>query len=295
MKHLKLITGILIVGALTLVSCTKEDYMIPGGKGRLKVYLTDAPFPIGLVENTYVTIDRVEVRQHIETESGDDDAASYIVISQGIMEFDLLQLANGITAHLGTVDLDPGYYDMIRLRVVDAKVVLKDGTVHNLKVPSGSTSGLKIKIKPDIHIREGQTSDVLLDFDISKSFVARGNIKNGSFQGFIFKPVVRGIYLGAAGRIQGRVTNAAGQPLANAWVKLLIPTSGSSSVFSESGEDNVLVSAYTDASGHYKLIGLPEGIFSMECELEGYESLSIDGIEVVAGIITTVNFTLNDE
>jgi hypothetical protein len=294
MKHLKLFAGLLILSVITLVSCNKEENLIPGGKGRLNVYLTDAPFPIGLVENTFVTIDRVEVRQRIETEGGKEEE-SFIVIAEGIMEFDLLKLTNGITAHLATADLEPGYYDMIRLRVVDSKVVLTDGTVHDLKVPSGSESGLKIKIKPAIHIGEGQTSDVLLDFDISKSFVARGNIKNGKIQGFIFKPVVRGIYLGAAGRIQGRVSDAEGQPLENAWVKLLVPVSGNSSASEEEEEDNVLVSAYTDASGNYKLIGLPEGIYSMECELEGFESLVIEGIEVKAKILTTVNFTLNEE
>lgn len=292
MKHLKLFAGLVILSVITLVSCTKEDNLIPEGKGRLNVYLTDSPFPIGLVENTFVTIDRVEVRQRIETEDG-DDKESFIVIAEGIMEFDLLKLTNGITAPLATADLEPGYYDMIRLRVVDAKVVLTDGTVHDLKVPSGSTSGLKIKIKPVIHIGQGQTSDVLLDFDISKSFVARGNMKSGQILGFIFKPVVRGIYMGAAGRIQGRVTDAQGQPLENAWVKLLLP--GNSSESEETSEDNVLVSAYTDVSGNYKLIGLPEGIYSMECELDGFESRSIEGIEVTAGILTTVNFTLNDE
>lgn len=292
MKHLKLFAGLVILSVITLVSCTKEDNLIPEGKGRLNVYLTDSPFPIGLVENTFVTIDRVEVRQRIETEDG-DDKESFIVIAEGIMEFDLLKLTNGITAPLATADLEPGYYDMIRLRVVDAKVVLTDGTVHDMKVPSGSTSGLKIKIKPVIHIGQGQTSDVLLDFDISKSFVARGNMKSGQILGFIFKPVVRGIYMGAAGRIQGRVTDAQGQPLENAWVKLLLP--GNSSESEETSEDNVLVSAYTDVSGNYKLIGLPEGIYSMECELDGFESLSIEGIEVTAGILTTVNFTLNDE
>lgn len=294
MKHLKLFAGLLILSVITLASCNKEDNLIPGGKGRLNVYLTDAPFPIGLVENAYVTIDRIEVRQRIETDGGDDEG-SFIVIAQEVMEFDILQLTNGITAHLGTIDLEPGYYDRIRLRVVDAKVVLTDGTVHDLKVPSGSTSGLKIKIKPEIHIGEGQTSDVLLDFDISKSFVARGNIKNGKIQGFIFKPVVRGIYMGAAGRIQGRVTDGDGQPLENAWVKLLVPVSETDSETEEGGEDNVLVSAYTDASGNYKLIGLPEGVFSMECELEGFESLITEGIEVTPGILTTVNFTLNEE
>lgn len=285
---------LLVLGAVTLVSCNKEENVIPGDKGRLNVYLTDAPFPIGLVENTFVTIDRIEVRQHTG-EEGAEEQESFIVIAEGAMEFDLLQLSNGITAHLGSVDLEPGYYDMIRLRVVDSRVVLTDGKDYELKVPSGSTSGLKIKIEPAIEIREGQTADVLLDFDLSKSFVAKGNVKAGQILGFNFKPVVRGIYMGAAGRIQGTVTDSEGQPLENAWVKLLIPVLETEASSEEEAEDNILVSAYTDASGNYKLIGIPEGSYMMACELEGFTGQLADGIEVSAGKQTTVNFTLTEE
>jgi hypothetical protein len=291
MKHLKLFVGFLILSAMILVGCTREENLIPENKGRLNVYLTDAPFPVGLVEHAFVTIDRVEIRQRIEAE-GEEDEGAFIVISEGAMEFDLLQLTNGVTTHLAMADLEPGSYDMIRLHVVDARIVLADGNDYDLKIPSGSASGLKIKVEPAISIAEGQTSDVLLDFDISKSFVALGNVKAGQIHGFIFKPVVRGIYMGAAGRIQGTVTDAGGQPLENAWVKLIVPVSGTASEAEEGDGDNVLVSAYTDASGNYKLIGLPEGTYSMECELEGFGSLITEEIEVKAGILTTVNFTL---
>ena len=108
MRHLKLIAGLLVVGIMTLLGCSKEENLIPEGKGRLQVFLTDAPFPIGLVEHTYVTIDRVEVRQRMEANS-EDDEASFIVIADGLMEFDLLKLSNGLTAHLATADLEPGF------------------------------------------------------------------------------------------------------------------------------------------------------------------------------------------
>lgn len=294
MRNLKLMTTMLVLGAMILLSCQKEEKVIPGDKGRLNVYLTDAPFPIGLVGNTYVTIDKIEVRQRTG-EEGEGEDGTFILIAEEVMEFDLLKLSNGITAHLGSVDLEPGYYDMIRLRVVDSRVVLTDGRDYELKVPSGSTSGLKIKIEPAIHIQEGQTSDVLLDFDLSKSFVAKGNVKAGQILGFNFKPVVRGIYMGAAGRIQGIVTDSEGQPLENAWVKLLIPGMESETYSEEEPAENVLVSAYTDASGNYKLIGLPEGTYTMVCELEGYTGQIADGIQVFAGILTTVNFTLTEE
>lgn len=60
---------------------------------------------------------------------------------------------------------------MIRVHVVDARIMLTGGNDYDLRIPSGSSNGLKIKIEPAISTGEGQTSDVLLDFDISKSEV----------------------------------------------------------------------------------------------------------------------------
>ncbi len=79
MKHLKLFAGFLILSVMILVSCTREEYLIPENMGRLNVYLTGSPFPIGLVEHAFVSIDGVEIRQRIEAE-GEGDEESFIVI-----------------------------------------------------------------------------------------------------------------------------------------------------------------------------------------------------------------------
>ena len=115
-------------------------------------------------------------------------------------------------------DLEAGTYDQIRMHVTDSKVVMNDDTEFDLKVPSGSSSGLKIKIEPALEISSGQTADVLLDFDVSKSFVAKGNMENGHFNGFNFKPVVRCVMLGRAGRIEGTIIDTANVAIENASV-----------------------------------------------------------------------------
>ncbi|MDD4226877.1 MAG: DUF4382 domain-containing protein [Mariniphaga sp.] len=190
MQKMKLLLPALIL-SLLFFSCNNEDEpAITSGKARINILLTDAPYPIDLISSAFVTIDRVEIRQ-TSGAGMDEEADSFIVISEGEMDFDLLQLTNGITEHMGSADLEAGYYDMVRLHVTDATVFLKNGSRHDLKIPSGSSSGLKIKINPGIYIDEGQTADVLLDFDVSRSFIIRGN-PNGNFNGFIFKPVVRG-------------------------------------------------------------------------------------------------------
>lgn len=287
MKRQKLIALGIIAGLFALVSCNNSDDIPAEGKGRLNVHLTDAPFPIDMVSSTLVTIDKVEIRKHMEAGT-EGEADSFIVLSENKMDINLLELTNGITEIIASVDLEPGNYDMIRLHVADASVKLNAGDVFNLSIPSGSTSGLKIKIDPAISISEGQTSDVLLDFDVNKSFVVKGNI-GGKINGFIFKPVVRGIYMGVAGRIEGSVTDTTGTALQHAMVKVWNPVLNSNST------DDFSVSTFSDEYGGYKLIGLKEGKYTLVCETEGYESDTIQDVNVVAGKSVKVNLQLKQK
>lgn len=286
MKKPGYILAVIAAAALTLISCSKEEGPLEEGKGRINVHLTDAPFPIGMVSSTEVTIDKVEIRQSLESGS-ESDEGTFILLAEGEMTFDLLELTNGITEQIASADLPAGSYDMIRLHVNGSTVTLKDGTTFDLKIPSGSTSGLKIKIEPVIQLTEGETSDVLLDFDLSKSFVVNGNI-NGIIKGFIFKPVVRGVLLGAAGRIQGTVTNAEDAALEHAILKLWAQENGTIDWDAE----KMLISAFSESNGSYKLIGLPVGTYSIISELEGYKNDTLKNIEVTAGHSSIANFKL---
>ena len=288
MKHLKLIITGIILSVFAFISCNKEEINMEN-KGRVNVHITDAPFPIDLVSSTIVTIDAVEIRKKADAEM-DDDEASFILLAEGEMEIDLLELTNGITEQIASADIEAGTYDMIRLHVVNAKVILYDGTEFDLQIPSSYTSGLKVKIQPAVSISEGQTSDVLLDFDVNQSFIVKGNL-NSQIGGFIFKPVVRGVYLGAAGRIEGNVSDTQGNPLENAWIKLWIPE-----VENELSEnDSLVVSSFTDAEGNYKLIGLPANSYTLTAELEGFKADTTENISVTAGQATTVNPELPEE
>ena len=144
MRKLKTLIAGLLVGSLIFVSCNNEDNISMDGKGRINIHLTDSPFPINLISNTYVTIEKVEIRKKAEAEMS-ESSDTFIVLSEENMVIDLLELTNGITEEIASAELEAGYYDMIRLHVVDATVVLKDGSEFDLKVPSGSTSGLNVK------------------------------------------------------------------------------------------------------------------------------------------------------
>ena len=65
----------------------------------------------------------------------------------------VLDLQNGVTAALGTLEIEPGFYRQLRLHVLDAEVTLhdtlyfRDGEqTKKLKIPSGAQSGIKINL-----------------------------------------------------------------------------------------------------------------------------------------------------
>jgi len=285
LKKLGLVLSTLVLGIFLMVACnTNETLDVTDGSGTVNILLTDAPFPIDLVSQTIVTIDKIEIRK----QGNDTTDASFITIMEESADFDLLTLSNGITAELASVELETGTYDQIRMHVTDSKVILADGTEYDLKIPSGSSSGLKIKIEPEISITSGQTFDVLLDFDVSKSFVAKGNWKGGNINGFNFKPVVRCVLLGMAGRIEGTVVDTANVALESTAVNLWMEVDSLAT-------DSLLTTAFTDSVGYYRLIGIPEGTYYMTAQLDSFLTDTIWDVNVAKGETTQVDFTLTPE
>ncbi len=285
MKKFGLALTTIVLGILLMVACNdSETINFPEGKGKVNVYLTDAPFPIELVSQTIVTIDKVEIRK----QESDTTESSFIPIMVEPFEVDLLTLTNGITEQLASVELEAGTYDMMRLHVVDAEVILTDETVFDLKIPSGSSSGLKIKIEPALTINSGETSDVLLDFDVSKSFVAKGNWKGGMINGFNFKPVIRCVLLDRAGRIEGTVSDTSNVLLPNTAVNLWTEVN-------DIEEDSLITTAFTDEMGMYKLIGIPEGAYYLIAEQDSFLIDTIWNVDVLKGQSTQIDFVLTPE
>ena len=285
MRKIGLVLSTILIGILFIVACSdSESTNFADGNGKVNVYLTDAPFPIDLVSQTVVTIDRVEIRK----QDNDTTEASFITIMEEPFEVDLLTLSNGITEQLASIELEAGTYDMMRMHVTDSKVILTDGTEFDLKIPSGSSSGLKIKIEPALSIESGQTSDVLLDFDVSKSFVAKGNWKGGKLNGFNFKPVVRCVLLDRAGRIEGMVSDTSNVALENSAVKLWMEVN-------DVDDDSLLTTGFTDEMGYYQLIGIPEGTYYMTAELDSFMTDTIWNVDVLKGESTQIDFELIPE
>jgi hypothetical protein len=271
---------LLMVSALFgLTACQENSDSLEANKGRVVVKLTDAPFPIDLVDKALVTIDKIEIRKASDILMEEDEAVNpFIVLSQQTQQFNLLDLRNGITADLLTMAIDTGKYDLIRLHVTEAQMILKDGTTFKLKVPG---NGIKININQGLVVEGGVTNEVLMDFDVSKSFAIQGNIKaKNGITGFIFKPVVRVVSEHKSSVISGKVVDTKGAPIAQASVELI-------------QGDTILTSSLTNESGEYTMIGIPAGTFKMACTKEGFTTDNVTDVTVILKHKTIQNFELD--
>ncbi len=269
-------SSLLIVTAVVLgliVGCG-DNSVTDGDVGTLVVRLTDAPFPIDLVDEANVTINKIELR-----ESADGDDPFLTLIEDVELPFNLLDLQNDVTGDLVQIEIPVGSYNLVRLYVSEANVILKDGTNFDLTVPSGAQTGIKIFIEPAIEVVGGLTSELLLDFDVSKSFVVQGDPNTpAGINGFIFKPVIRGVNMSTAGRITGTVVDTTSTALENAavWVE----------------QDSVVSMTFTDTNGYYALIGVTAGNYSIYTTKADYDTVSTSGLIVVAGNETQQDFEL---
>ena len=243
--------------------------------GRLSVQLTDAPFPHDLVAEANVTIFKVDARYKGDVEldmqaidSTDvtvetDKGKPFVVLMENEVDVNLLELTNGVTKTLVDTDVPVGSYDLIRVYVKGINVVLTDGTTFNLDVPSGSQSGIKVFIKPELMVNGGLSSDLLLDFDVSKSFVQKSG-------GFNFKPVIKASNLSTAGTLMGTITAVEQDTIVSvegAQVAVFVA-------------DTLNTTTFSDVDGGYMLMGLEAGRYQIEVEKEGYIMQTAEEVQI---------------
>ena len=260
--------------------------------GRIIVKITDAPFPIDFIEDASVTITKVEMRleemsgeneegevEEGEVEEGEVEESPFITLFEGSETFNLLELRNGVMATFLDLEIPVGNYNLIRIYVENARIAVKGYDTYSVKVPSGSQTGVKVFMKPSLKVAGGLTAEVVLDFSLEKSFVLKGNMNTpAGIKGFNFKPVIRAVNNTIAGSVEGVVSDTAGVLLPGVLVSI--------------GQDAVLSSATTDGDGFYAMPGILPGIYTMSAEFAGYNTLSVEGVEVVEGNKTVQDIAL---
>jgi hypothetical protein len=221
------------IGAL-LAACGSSSSS--GSTGTMNVSLVDGPSSDYLEVN--VDVQTVQIR-------ADGD---WIVLGSPGRVVNLLALTGGVAETLvNGATLPAGHYGQMRLVLGSRNTVkLLDGSVHDLKVPSGQQSGVKLTVSFDV--QPGTTSDVFIDFDAHRSVFVHEAGKSGKY---LLRPTVRAFDRMVTGSISGTLrdaSTAAGLP--GVVVTAQVVTVGGPSISR---------STTTDATGHYLLDLLPLG------------------------------------
>ena len=168
MNYMKpILLACLLCGILS-AACNKQNTE----DAKLTLSLTDAPADYLKVN---VEIIGFEVNH-------EDKGWIGLPVKQGI--YDLLTLQNNVTVVLADhVEIPYGRITEIRLLLGENNSLQDLNSIYPLKVPSGSESGLKIKL--DELVTSNQNIDILLDFDANASIIETGSGK------YMLKPVLK--------------------------------------------------------------------------------------------------------
>ncbi len=157
--------------AVFLVACDKDNS--DSKSTMLKVRMTDNP-----VAAEEVNVDITEVKVKFQ----DDSVGGWANLTTYAGVYDLLGLQNGVDTLLAAGTIPTNTVKEIRLVLGNNNTIKVAGVVYPLTIPSGSESGLKLKV--DRTLNAGLDS-LLIDFDAALSIHVTGS---GTYQ---LKPILK--------------------------------------------------------------------------------------------------------
>lgn len=261
MKALKLSAWIILsLSILIFAACSGDGGGSSSGgeTGILSVNLADNT--IQGCKAVFVTIDEVRVHTHGGWQQLTPTSPNHT--------HNLLELQNGVREKLGIAELTAGPYTQMRLIIGDTPddghfsanyIIDGDDEYHELKIPSGYNTG--IKIVHGFYIEKNQTTELILDFCVSDSIVMPGH--DGEW---LLKPTIKVLDTDNYSIISGTVTDnddpsAIGGSLVSAQIYDSDAQPGDKAV--------VQASTTAEENGDYALF-LKPGIYNIVAYKDGY-------------------------
>ncbi|WP_215225400.1 DUF4382 domain-containing protein [Echinicola shivajiensis] len=233
MKKIKQIF-ILILPFLVFTSSCLED-AVNQKRSLVNIYLIDAP---GDFDQAWLEILRVEVFLQEGNSGG----------KEGWIPFDYIPLSNMVNVSalvaetqliLGRSELSLGNISQIKLVLGEEHYLIKDE--DRLPLNLAPEVGNEIIIDVEYALRGGNSYDIYLDMDLSRSIKADPN----SEESFLLSPVLRSFVTGEEAAVKGKVTPIDAQPFVHAIL----------------GQDTL--TTLTDESGNFYFRGLKAGEYKI--------------------------------
>jgi hypothetical protein len=261
---------ILFLFALMMTACGGGggSSSLSGETGTLYLSLTDAT--TDEYQAVYVTIHEVWV--HVGGNEKND--GNWDMVASPDETYNLLDLANGVLEQLGIAELPAGHYTQMRLIIGDIPdngfnfmgekhpyanyIIDRSDKYHELKIPSGLQTGIKIVNGFDINANE--TTELILDFDAMRSVV-----KAGASGQWLLKPTIK--VLKDYSIITGNITDTSDIPLEGVLVSVQKYNQDA-----DDPKDEVVIqtSTLTDESGDYTIFVRPD-VYNIVAYKDGFE------------------------
>jgi len=293
-----------------------------GATGSISFEATDKPFDFALLESAIVRVDRLAVKldgfdddddddyddddsdsdddsssSSFSSKSDDDDdddsSSGFIELKlDDTIEFDLVELRNGLTYFMLSDSLPEGQIRQLRLYVTRAEIVLTNGNVYNimdgtLKVNGLLKSGFKVFIDPPIRVEADTMTNVLLDFDLSKTFKAIPANDPANAKFFMFYPVIRAVNKAMCGTLRGTVQqddeDGNRMDVENAMVHVLNQ--------GETDIDQSVATTLSEADGSFAVLGLDPGLYDILGTTDSANG-RVDAVTITKGETTSIELVL---
>ena len=276
MKSITKMMLMLILTASVFTACKKDD-----DDAKVAVQLTDDPFPMGMVAKAEIGVAKIELK---------DANGNYVTVFEGDTQVNMVDYTNGATAEVSVQSLPEGTYNEARITLNAASVTLTNN--EHFDASASVNHAYTVQVNPAIEVTQGDTEELLLDLDLSDTFSFSGSFMGGWFNSVAditgigsCHPDFRAVSLSHTGSVEGQVVDANGNGVAYAYVSVSYDYDGDGHADS--------VSTICDASGHYAIIGLPEGTYTVEVEADQHATADVSNVSVSVQHETTVDVTVN--
>ncbi|RFS14002.1 DUF4382 domain-containing protein [Emticicia sp. C21] len=275
MKVSRMFFSAVLIGTLGFFQMSCEDSTNDpdpnSTTGTLKVSITDSPIDSPDVKAVFVTVTAIKV-----------DGKTFDGF-KGPKTVNLLELQNGNSLSLGDGNFNTGTFNKISL-VLDYEkdqsgaapgcyVQKADNTKQKLQLTGSTQNSIDLTTK-EFLVKEGTTTDIVLDFDLRKAIKSEtsGSQTTYSFVSYgELQSSIRMVERNSAGNITGKIDNYNANTMGNVVVYVYKKGTFNQATETQGQGDgkiqfkNAITSAKVDANGNFKAAFLEQGDYEVHC------------------------------